>query len=243
MPSARSQILERIDVLVATNSCIHSELLADALKRDPGLSVMGSATSSAEFLEAAALTSPRVVIVSAHLDDDPQGGLATLRQFHEVSPHVPSIIMLDSPKREVVLEAFRAGARGIFSEHESLDTLRKCVRVVFEGQVWATSREVRIALEALTSARTIQITGAGGLKLLTPRELQVVKLLAEGLTNREIGARLGLSRHTIKNYLLKIFDKVGVSNRVELLFLTLTHPDSASHMSEEAEAVENVWKT
>jgi DNA-binding CsgD family transcriptional regulator len=79
--------------------------------------------------------------------------------------------------------------------------------------------------------------GSGGLKLLTRRELQVVKLLPEGLTNREIGAHLGLSRHTIKNYLLKIFDKVGVSNRVELLFLTLTHPSTASHVSQEADSV------
>jgi AmiR/NasT family two-component response regulator len=77
MPSAKGQSPERIDVLVATNSCIHSQLLADALKRDAGLSVVGFATSSAEFSEAAALTSPRVVIVSAHLDDDLQGGLAT----------------------------------------------------------------------------------------------------------------------------------------------------------------------
>jgi two-component system, NarL family, nitrate/nitrite response regulator NarL len=235
MPSAKAPSPERIHVLVATNSCIHSQLLADALQRDAGLCIVGSATSSVELLERATLTRPGVVIVSAHLDDDPQGGLAALRQFHETQPQTPAIIMVDSPKREIVLEAFRAGARGIFSEHESLETLRKCVRVVFEGQVWATSREVRIALEALTSACTIQVTGADGLKLLTPRELQVVNLLAEGLTNREIGERLGLSRHTIKNYLLKIFDKVGVSNRVELLFLTLTHPASAD-LSEEAEA-------
>jgi DNA-binding CsgD family transcriptional regulator len=70
------------------------------------------------------------------------------------------------------------------------------------------------------------VTGAGGLNLLSHRELQVVHYLAEGLTNREIGDRLGLSRHTIKNYLLKIFDKLGVCNRVELLFLTLSQPMS-----------------
>jgi DNA-binding NarL/FixJ family response regulator len=132
--------------------------------------------------------------------------------------------MLESPKHEIVLDAFRAGAQGIFSEHESLESLRKCVRVVFEGQVWATSREVKLALQALAAVRSSQMVNGGGLSLLTRRERQVVDLLAEGLTNREIGERLGLSRHTIKNYLLKIFDKVGVSNRVELLFLTLTHP-------------------
>lgn len=143
------------------------------------------------------------------------------------------MILVDSPKREIVLDAFRSGARGIFSKHESLETLCKCVRVVYEGQVWANSREVRFALEALSSAPTIRAINAGGLNLLSRRELQVVHYLAEGLTNREIGARLGLSRHTIKNYLLKIFDKLGVSNRVELLFLTLSQPAAAGHVVEE----------
>ncbi len=95
------------------------------------------------------------------------------------------------------------------------------------------SAPARFALEALSSAPTIRATNAGGLNLLSRRELEVVHYLAEGLTNREIGARLGLSRHTIKNYLLKIFDKLGVSNRVELLFLTLSQPAAGIHAVEE----------
>ena len=229
--------LDAIRVLVATNSCIQSQLLGEALDRDPGLRVAGAATSSKEFLEIAVRTNPNVVIISTHLDDDPNGGMVTLRKFHEAYPRTPAIIMVDSPKSTIVVDAFRAGARGIFSEHESLETLRKFVRVVFEGQVWATSREVRIALEALSSVRAVQATVAGGLNLLTRREQQVVSLLAEGLTNREIGDRLGLSRHTIKNYLLKIFDKVGVSNRVELLFLTLTHPEPTGGAFEHVESL------
>jgi two-component system, NarL family, nitrate/nitrite response regulator NarL len=239
MPSIDLHNSTPIDILIATNSRIHSQLLAEALKRDAGLRIAAAVTSSKDFLSMAERTSPSVVVISAHLDDDGRGGLATLREFHEAHPQTPAIIMIDSPKSEVVLDAFRAGARGIFSEHDSLETLRKCVRIVFEGQVWATSREVRIALEALSSARTVRPKDAGGMNLLTLRERQVVDLLAQGLTNREIGAQLGLSRHTIKNYLLKIFDKLGVSNRVELLFLTLTHP-AASVMSEDAESAEKV---
>ena len=222
-----------IDVLVGDNSRIHSHLLAEALKRDPRLRIVGSASSSREFLEIAALQNPDVVIVSANLDDDPMGGMITLREFHEAHPQVPAVILVDSPKREIVLDAFRSGARGIFSKHESLETLCKCVRVVYEGQVWASSREVQFALDALSSAPTIRATNAGGLHLLSRREMEVVHYLAEGLTNREIGARLGLSRHTIKNYLLKIFDKLGVSNRVELLFLTLSQPAAGIHAVEE----------
>jgi two-component system, NarL family, nitrate/nitrite response regulator NarL len=233
MYSSKPQVAEPIHVLLASNSCIHNQLLAEALERDPGLYIAGAAANSKEFLEIATRQKPSVVIISAHLDDDPKGGLATLQDFHALHPQTPAILMIDAPKNELVLLAFRAGARGIFSEHESLETLRKCVRVVFEGQVWATSREVRIALEALSSARSVQAANAGGLNLLTRRESQVVSLLAQGMTNREIGTHLGLSRHTIKNYLLKIFDKVGVSNRVELLFLTLTHPIAAETTKQE----------
>ena len=89
------------------------------------------------------------------------------------------------------------------------------------------------ALDALASIPNVRAVSANGLNLLSKRELDVVRSLAEGLTNREIAARLGLSQHTIKNYLFRVFDKLGVSSRVELLFLTLSQPavfaPSASH--------------
>jgi len=117
----------------------------------------------------------------------------------------------------IVFDAFRAGARGIFSEYESLETLRKCVRVVLKVKSGPPAgrcalRWRRYPLFALSGRRV-----ADGLHLLTRREQQVASLLAEGLANREIADRLGLGRHTIKNYFMKIFDMGGVSNRVELL--------------------------
>ena len=216
-----------IRVLVGDNSRIHCDLLAQALKCDHRLRIVGSVSSSREFLATAERELPDTVIISANLDDAAMGGVATLREFHEAHPQIPAVILLDSPKRELVLDAFRAGALGIFNKAESLETLCKCVRVVYEGQVWASSREVKFALRALVCAPTIRAINAGGLNLLSPRELQVVHHLAEGLTNREIGGRLGLSPHTVKNYLQKVFDKLGVSNRMELLFLTLSHPSPA----------------
>jgi DNA-binding NarL/FixJ family response regulator len=235
MLSAQFHSQVPIRVLVGDNSRIHSHLLAEALKRDPRLRIAGSASSSHEFLEMAARTNPDVVVISANLDDDPARGMAAGREFYETHPQTPCVMLLDSPKREFVLEAFRSGARGIFSKHEAPETLCKCVRVVFEGQVWASSQEVKFALEALSLVPTLRAGNAGGLSLLSRREQQVVHYLAEGLTNREIGARLGLSRHTVKNYLQKIFDKLGVSNRVELVFVTLSQHASATPVGKEIE--------
>jgi len=77
------------------------------------------------------------------------------------------------------------------------------------------------AVEALAALPEVRAVDANGIDLLSKRELEVVRCLAEGLTNRDIARRLGLSEHTIKNYLFRVFDKLGVSSRLELLFMTL----------------------
>ena len=240
MQSAQRYPQRPIQVLVGDNSRIHTNLLAEALRRDHRLLILGAASSSQEFFQSAALQTPDVVIISAHFDDDPFGGMAILREFHEAHPTIPAVVLLDSPRREVVLDAFRAGARGIFNKDESLRMLRKCVRVVHDGQVWAISSEITFALEALSSMPTSRCTNVGGLNLLSPRELQIVNYLAEGSTNREIAERLRLSRHTVKNYLLKIFDKLGVSNRVELVFLKLSQSPQVIQASRESESPKQV---
>lgn len=82
------------------------------------------------------------------------------------------------------------------------------------------------AVEALASAPVVRANDANGFALLSRRELEVVLSLAQGLTNREIADKMGLSQHTIKNYVFKIFEKLGVTSRVELLFMTLSQAGS-----------------
>ena len=97
---------------------------------------------------------------------------------------------------------------------------------VHRGQIWANSQQMAYAVEALAASHSVRAVDAHGLNLLSKRELEVVRCLAEGLTNREIADQLGLSQHTIKNYLFRVFDKLGVSSRVELLFMTLSQNDA-----------------
>ena len=227
MPPSGSPQTRPISVLVGENTRMHSQLLADAISHDDGLRIVGAVSTPAEFMAIAARRKPDVAVLSAYLGEDPACGLGTLRQFHAQYPHIPVVVLLDSSRRELVLEAFRCGARGIFSKNESLEQLRKCVQSVHMGQVWANSSEVRFALDALSSAPTIRAIDARGLEILSARELEVVQHLADGMTNRAIGERMGLSPHTIKNYVLRIFEKLGVSNRVELLKLTLLSPASS----------------
>lgn len=221
MPCRESNREGRVRVVIAESTQVHSQLLANALKRDRRILMVGSVSTSRELLDLVAKFPVDVAVISAVLDDDPSQGFAVLREIRRTHPSVCGVMLLDSCKRQSVVEAFRAGARGVLSENASVKSLCKCLWCVHEGQIWADQKELKFALDALASAPSIRAVNAQGMNLLSKRESEVVQSVAEGLTNREIGQRLGLSRHTIKNYLLRIFDKVGVSTRMELLFLTL----------------------
>jgi two-component system nitrate/nitrite response regulator NarL len=210
-----------VRVLVADGSRIHTHLLADALKRDPLLEVIPFDSSSSSLVSALAGRNSDVLVISANLDEQPARGLEVLRELRAAGRTIRAVVLMDSLKDEIVLNAFRAGARGIFSKSQPVELLCKCIQCVHEGQVWASSREMIVALDALASAPTVRAVNAHGLSLLSKRELQVVRCLAEGLSNREIAQRLELSQHTVKNHLFRVFDKLGVSSRIELLFMTL----------------------
>jgi len=210
-----------IRILVAGYTRIHAELLAEGLKRDRCLQVVGVASSSQEVLDVATHSSIDVAVISSNLDEQPERGFDVLRELRASHPRTRVIILLDSAKKESIVKAFRAGAKGIFSRNSPLLGLCKCVRCVHEGQIWISQEELELVLDTLSNTPVVHAVDASGMSLLTKRELQVVECVAEGLSNHEIAKRLQLSKHTVKNYLFHIFDKLGVSNRVELLFLTL----------------------
>jgi len=231
MECAQARGETTIRILVADNSLIHTQSLADSLGRDKDLEVLSSDSHVKAVFETALEHNVDVLVISSKLDEQANGGLEVLRELRTARPELRGVVLMDSSKREVVLDAFRAGARGVFSRFESIETLRKCVRCVHRGQIWANSHQMSLALEALASSPAVRAVDAKGLSLLSKREMEIVQCLAEGLTNREIAIRLGLSAHTVKNYLFRVFDKLGVSNRVELLFMTLSQNGSSQSVS------------
>ncbi len=216
-----------IRVLVSDDTRVHTELLADALKRDGYLQVTTSASNSEGLTSRPNLRDVDVLLISSNLDEQPGRGLEVLRVLRAAHSDLRAVVLLDSSKGETILEAFRAGARGVFSKNDSIDTLSKCLRRVYEGQIWANSQQIITLIQALASSHDIRAVDARGLNLLSKREMEVVRSVAQGLSNREIAERLHLSQHTIKNCLFRIFDKLGVSSRVELLFMTLSQEHQA----------------
>ena len=161
-----------------------------------------------------------VVVIGARLEEGVLAGFDIARQIRHSHPRLSIVMILDSSSPTMVVEAFRSGASGVFSRDQSSDLLCKCIHAVHQGQVWANSSQLRFIIDALgTVGRAGPVPkaiGPRGTGLLTKREEGVVHLVAEGLTNRDISQQLNLSEHTVRNYLFRIFNKVGTSNRLEL---------------------------
>jgi two-component system nitrate/nitrite response regulator NarL len=211
---------DRLRVLAADSTAMGTQLLVEALARDAQFHMIESPSNKAAILNLVQREKPQVVVISAKLGEDEAGGLELLRNLRTQSPSPRVIMLLDSSERTAVIEAFKAGAQGVFCRTEPFRLLAKCIQCVDAGQVWASSAELKFVLEALTQPALAHLN-SNGASLLSAREIDVVRCLAEGLSNREIAQRLKLTEHTVKNYLFRIFDKLGVSSRVEVVLYAL----------------------
>jgi two-component system nitrate/nitrite response regulator NarL len=217
---ARSQELlpQSIRVAVADATRMNSQLIVGALKRShSNFEVRALSSNSSVAVHELQDYRPDVAVISAQLEDGPLTGFKILHQLRASDSKTPAVMLLDSTDRELVVDAFRAGARGVFCRDYSFKALPKCIRRVHEGQVWVSNVELEFLLELVVSMRPMKARNSGGMALLTPREKDVVRLAAEGMRNQEIAAKLKVSEHTVRNYMFRIFDKLGISSRVELV--------------------------
>ncbi len=194
--------------------------------------VISYATNSREITEAVAQREPNIAVVSANLKDGPVASLRAVRDLRACHPEVRSIFLMEEEDPAVVVDAFRRGAKGVFLKTAPFDDLCKCIERVHQGQIWASSKDLQIVLEAFASAIPMRAVNYRGEALLTTRELEIVNLVCLGLTNKDISNRLSLSSHTVKNYLFRIFDKLGISTRVELVLYNRNGAVKDEHVSE-----------
>lgn len=215
---------ERISVLIADGDNLGCQLMAGALRRCRNyFDVVAVASSSPDAISKLETYKPHVAVLSPELQDGPQTGFKVLQELRRSHPQTAAVMLLHSPERTPVIDAFRCGARGVISRDGSFKDLSKCIRNVHRGRIWATNEDLEILLEALSHMQSIQINKTDGTALLTPRERDTVRLVAEGMKNREIAAALQVTEHTISNYLYRIFEKLGVSSRVELILYATSH--------------------
>jgi DNA-binding NarL/FixJ family response regulator len=211
-----------VNIVVAEANEMNCQLVESAFRpKRYRVVVVASAVQSLETLTLLKAREPDVVIISAQLHDGPMEGFRVLRELRAMQSRTRAVMLLASRERELVIEAFRSGAHGLIFRDEPLETLSKCIHAVHQGQVWANSQHLGFLLEALGQTKSLQLRDARGVNLLSKREETVVRLVADGLTNKAISSELHLSEHTVRNYLFRIFDKLGVSSRVELVLYCL----------------------
>lgn len=222
MESQASRSGSSLHVLVADSNQIQSNLLINALRRQPGLSVRGCRAELFSCLESIPIRPVDVLLVSEGTLENGNHLSEIVRTVHSSYPKLAIVLLLNSYDRDSVVELLRAGARGLFCNSSlSFKALCKCIRVVHQGQLWANTEQLTYVMEALRNPPPVNLIGARGEPLLTARENQIVSLVSEGLSNREVATGLKVSENTIKKALLRIFEKLGMSNRVELVLYAL----------------------
>jgi two-component system nitrate/nitrite response regulator NarL len=207
-------------VVVADRTAMNSQMLAEVLVKDGRFEICGAVCTSSSILSVVSDTLPDIVVVSAQLEDGDSKGFDVARELRAQQRETRIIMLLDSSERGSVVDAFRAGARGVFCRNQPLKLLTKCVHSVHNGQVWANSHELDFLLEMVSEMPAVP-KRRGVSDLLSKREQDVAQGVTKGLTNREIAVDLGLTEHTVKNYMFRIFEKLGISTRVELVLHTL----------------------
>ena len=222
-PAASS---DAISVLIADSNRMQARLLSSALRRHPEFDIITCPMDSLLILQAVSAKPPRIAVLSLEAPANVAETVITLRRFHLSHPEIPKLLLVDVCDRELVVSAFRSGARGIFPITDgNLRQLCKCLLRVAAGQIWANTEQLNYLMDLISEVPSLRVLNSEGSSLLTPREEQVVALVAEGMGNREIARELSLSQHTIKKYLYRVFEKLGISTRVELVLYAVNNGD------------------
>jgi two-component system, NarL family, nitrate/nitrite response regulator NarL len=215
-------------VFISDRDSMSSDLLASALARDSRCEA--AAIQPSDLMHALATSEVDLVVIGVDLNSRIESGFDLANAVCRAYPNTYIVILLNHTTHEFVINAFRSGARGVFSRQLPMTEFLECVEHVGKGMIWVAREESSALLEAFKSIPAPNILSASSSPALTARELQVVQCAAKGKTNKTIASELHLSEHTVKNYLFRAFEKLGVSSRVELLFyLTIRgHTFSAS---------------
>jgi two-component system, NarL family, nitrate/nitrite response regulator NarL len=203
-------------VFIVDRDSMSSDLLANALVRESGFEA--AVIQASDLLGALAVSDVELVVIAAEADLKSGSGFELAQSVAAAYPNIAIVMLLNRASQASVINAYRSGARGVFSRQQSMAEFLDCVEHVSKGFIWAGRAETDFLLSAVKNIPSPSMMTAADTSSLTARELEVVQCAAIGKTNKMIASELGLSEHTVKNYLFRAFEKLGVSSRIELLF-------------------------
>ncbi|HMF78947.1 MAG TPA: response regulator transcription factor [Bryobacteraceae bacterium] len=212
--------LASIRVLVADGHPIVLEGLRSALGHQPGLQVVGEACDGMEAIEKAVDLDPDVVLMELKLPR--VDGLTVLRSIQARASRSKVILFSSSENKEEFVEAMKIGCRGIISKSASISLIEKSIQKVHAGEIWLDSYTTAAVIQQFSSPSDFPAIHSGNGKStreraqLSQREREIIVLIAQGYKNKEIAEKMFITEQTVKNHLHNVFDKLGVSDRLEL---------------------------
>ena len=209
-----------VRIVIADDHPLFREGLQQLLESDPEFLVVGQGADGIEAVQLVRDLAPDILLLDFAMPR--ANGIAALRELARSGGVTRVVLLTASIEQEESVLALQLGARGIVLKDSSIDLVFRCIRSVASGQYWVGHERVSDLVEALRRENTADADGAPKPRL-TARERDVVGAIVEGATNKDIAQQFGVSEQTVKNHLSNIFDKLGLSNRLELALYAVHH--------------------
>jgi len=214
-----SKSKQAIRILVADDHAIFRDGLRRLLEAADDVQIVGEASNGVECTKMLAKLKPDILLLDLRMPE--KDGLGVLEEVNFDSLPTRVIVLTAAEDDRDVVRAMRLGARGVVLKQSASDLLLKSIRKVHDGEIWLDNR---MTAEVIDAFKKSSESGQRREKpLLSDREKEIVQLVAQGFRNREIGEKLFISEQTVKNHLHNIFDKLGVSDRLELALYAIHH--------------------
>ncbi|HZP02823.1 MAG TPA: response regulator transcription factor [Terriglobia bacterium] len=213
---------DAIQVLIADDHPILRDGLRKLIDANQDMTVVGEAGDGVEAVRLARRLKPDILLLDVAMPR--KDGMDVLRDLLNSGLSVRTILLTAAVERRQVVEALQLGACGVVLKESSTELLIKSIRSVMAGQFWLEQGSVADLVQALRDSALPGTSSPERRKFsLTARELEIIKTIVAGYTNKDIAEKFSLSEHTVKHHLTNIFDKLGVSNRLELALFVVDH--------------------
>src|ERR1700688_3732105 len=210
---------QSIRVLMADDHVIFRDGLRKLLDGEEDIAIVGEASNGNECIRMLGKLKPDILLLDLRMPD--KDGFAVLEEENFDTIPTRVIVLTAAEDDRDVVPAMPLGARGVLLKESAIDLIVKSIYRVHAGEIWL---DTRMTAEVIDTFSASSKSGARGEKrLLSDREMEIVQLVTQGFQNKEIGKELFISENTVKNHLHNIFDKIGVSDRLEMMLYAIHH--------------------